>query len=112
MPEVKTITASEFEKAFQAALPGAAKVMTEKVKDRESKGLPLQAAMSDISALSASGTQETFCKNWTKIKGFLTFAIGAVGFFMPGPAALAKAFIAAVESTILPLVCPTNPPAE
>lgn len=103
-----TFNVSTFEQAYQAALPGAAKVMTEKVKDKKSKGLPVEAAMSEISTLSASAVQETFCKNWPKIKSFLNFAIGAVGFFMPGPAAMAKAFISAMESTIIPVVCPVK----
>lgn len=114
MPNVKTISAQDFEAAFAAALPNAAKVMKDKIEDRHEKGVPMQAAsmMSEINKLSASGAQETLCKNWVKIEGFLNFAIGAVGFFMPGPAALAKAFIAAFKSTVLPIVCPTIPPAE
>lgn len=111
MATPKTIDAVAFERAFQAALPNASKVMKAKVDDKAAKGLPMQAAMLDINSLSASGVQETFCKNWPRIETFLNFAIGAVGWWMPAQAALAKAFIAAMKSTVLPLVCPV-PPAE
>lgn len=105
MPQAQ-LDMTAFEAAYKAALPAE----VEKVKARvasKTAGMAEPAMLFDTKAISLG----SFCQQWTKVRGFLTIAISAVGWFMPGPAAMAKAFITAFESTVLPVVCPV-PPAE
>lgn len=106
MPQAQ-LDMTAFEAAYKAALPAE----VEKVKERvaaKTAGMAEPAMLFDTKAVSLG----SFCDQWPKVRGFFRMAISAVGWFMPGPAAMAKAFLTAFESTVLPVVCPTKPPAE
>lgn len=52
--------------------------------------------------------ERNFCNAWPRISGFIKLAIKYAGWASPGIAAEARAFIAAVETTVIPAVCDTT----
>lgn len=105
LPDTSAIM-SLFEANYKVALPDELEVAK---KDAEKKHAEAGLAMPlfDTGSISLG----SFCTQWPKIKTFLNMAIRFASWFSPGPAAMAKAFLATFESTVLPIVCPI-PPAE
>lgn len=97
--------AQSFERAYQDALPDHVNEINDKVKAKNAS-FALSASGVDLKSVNIG----TFCTNWPKIKGFLQTAIAAVGWFMPTQAAMAKAFLTALDTAVIPLVCPAVPP--
>jgi hypothetical protein len=84
----KTIDAAAFAKAYEEALPAHAEAIAAKA------GL-----------LNLEDVGGTFCEGWDRIAGFLNMAVRALGLFRPKEAAMAKAFLAAVRKTVVPILC-------
>lgn len=97
---------AHFEASYKEALPDELEQAKAHAKtESASMGMPVPLFDSNL-------TLGNFCSQWPTIKGFLTKIIWAARWFAPGPAAMAKAFVTSFESTVLPIVCPTKPPAE
>lgn len=108
MTQLNPAAASAFEAAYKKALPDE----LEEVKNRTAERFAAMAEMGmPMPLLDSVVSLGSFCTQWPKVKIFLNMAIRTVGWFMPGPAAMAKAFMAAFETAVMPIVCP-KPPAE
>lgn len=105
MAELNPATASAFEAAYKQALPDA-------LEESKKRSADKHAAMGmSMPLFETSISLGSFCTQWPKVKTFLNMAIRTLGWFMPGPAAMAKAFMAAFETAVMPIVCP-KPPVE
>jgi hypothetical protein len=84
----KSIDADAFARAYAEALPGHVDAMKAK------------AGIADLGDVG-----DTFCDGWDRIAGFLNMAVRALSLFRPREAAMAKAFLAAVRKTVVPMLC-------
>lgn len=105
LPDTSAVMAL-FEANYKAALPDELEQIKEGVK-ANTAGMGEPVMLFDVKALSLG----TFCTQWPKIKWGLNTLLRTFGWVMPGPAAMAKAFLVTFEATVLPIVCPV-PPAE
>lgn len=104
----KTIDADAFQKAFQEALPGHVANMKAKAEAASAGGMaPKSASLADLGNVT-----DTFCSSWDRIAGFLNMAVKGLGWFYPKEAAMAKAFLAAVRKTVVPMLCGKPAPTE
>lgn len=97
MPD--TQTASAFEAAYQAALPGH----LEATADHSAK-----LGLIGAGSLPALGTLQTsFCSEWPEIHQFINYAISVIGLWpsLSARAVQAKAAITAFDSMFVPVVC-------
>lgn len=106
VPQVPMNMAS-FEAAYKAALPDEfEEAKKDSVKKHAEAGMAAPTHLFDSAV-----TLGNFCTQWPKVKFFLNGLISFASWWSPGPAAMAKSFIAAFEAAVLPIVCPV-PPAE
>lgn len=100
----KTIDVAAFNAAFAAALPGH--VDTQAAKSQEKlAGVAGFAGLTMPSADDIKSAEATFCAAWPEVRATINTAVSAVGWFMPGPAAKVKAWMAAFDKTIVPVIC-------
>lgn len=106
MALAKTIDVAEFNRIFSEKLPDQyEKTHAKAVEKASMAGMPVPLF---DSKLDLGG----FCAMWPKVEQFINMAVSVLGWFMPGPAAMAKAFIAAFKTAVLPILCAAPPPAE
>lgn len=89
--------AQKLEQAFQKELPIHVERFNAKAAEADAAGIATFAGLDELT--------DTFCSSWPKTKNFLNFAIKTIGWIYPKEAAWAKATIAAIEQTVIPLVC-------
>lgn len=102
MTELNTALRDALEAAYKEALPDELETVEAESTAKHSEmglAMPMGLLGMDINA-------SNFCSQWTEVRGFLMRATGMLSWIMPKPAAMAKAFIKAFESTLLPVVCP------
>lgn len=96
----KSIDAEAFNRAYQEALPGHVEKMKAKAEAAVAAGVVPKASLADLGAVT-----DTFCSSWDRISGFINMAVRIFGMFRPTEAAMAKAFLAAVRKTVVPMLC-------
>lgn len=102
MPQVQ-INATEFDRAFQEALPQHAKEV-----DAEMAASPLTASMGGgpMTLVNLGAITGTFCAVWPKIETGINKALWFYSWVDKDTTALIRAWVAAFKSKFLPTVCP------